>query len=166
MDTHHSTQHSASKQSPHVNQSDPQKEYITGYDEQVNEEKLSKKLDIIENIREEAEMKETAYKRRIKRIFNKRLGNVKLTTGDLILRNAHLTMTEQNKGKLSQNWEGPYIIKEEWKTGTRSSQSKKMEQQFQELGMQVISRGTMISDQKKPQHCVNNVEICIQYRKE
>lgn len=42
----------------------------------------------------------------------------KLAPGDLVLRNARLTMTEQNKGKLSKNWEGPYIIKEVWKPGT------------------------------------------------
>lgn len=94
---------------------------ITTYDEKDNEDnQLSKNLDIIKNIREEAKIKEAAYRRKIERVFNKRLRNAKLAPGDLVLRNSHLTMTEQNKGKLSQNWEGPgpYIIKEEWKTGT------------------------------------------------
>lgn len=34
-----------------------------------------------------------------------------LVKGGLVLRNAQLTGLEQNKGKLSPNWEGPYVIK-------------------------------------------------------
>lgn len=41
-----------------------------------------------------------------------------LKKGDLVLRNAQLTGIGQEKGKLSANWEGPYIIKEIVKEGT------------------------------------------------
>lgn len=91
---------------------------ILRYDEENNEEEISKSKENLENIREEAEIKEIAYKRRLERRFNRGVKERKLAPGDLVLRNARLTMTEQNKGKLSQNWEGPYIIKEEWKAGT------------------------------------------------
>lgn len=91
---------------------------IVAYEEVNNKEKLSENLEIIENVRENAELKEAAYKRRIERVFNRRIRKEKLAPGDLVLRNTRLTLTEQSKGKLSQNWEGPYIIKEEWKTGT------------------------------------------------
>lgn len=88
------------------------------YDESSNEEKLSENEENLENIREETEIKEVAYKRKLERNFNRTVKEKKLAPGDLVLRNAHLTMTEQSKGKLSKNWEGPYIIKEEWKPGT------------------------------------------------
>lgn len=91
---------------------------IIDYNEETNEEKLTENVDLIDNIREQAEVKEAVYKSKIVRMHNKRLRSANLSTGDLVLRNARLTLNEQNKGKLSQNWEGPDIIKEEWKKGT------------------------------------------------
>lgn len=47
-----------------------------------------------------------------------------LAKGDLMLRNAHLTGIEQDRGKLSPNWAGPYVIKEIIKEGTYIRQGK------------------------------------------
>lgn len=72
----------------------------------------------LKEIREAACIKEAKYKRKIERYYNTKVRNKDLTKGDLVLRNAQLTGVGQDKGKLSPNWEGPYVIKETIKNGT------------------------------------------------
>lgn len=57
-------------------------------------------------------IKEEKYKRLVEKYYNAKVKDKRLKKGDLVLRNALLTMKEQDKGKLSPNWEGPYIIEE------------------------------------------------------
>lgn len=76
------------------------------------------KQEKLEEIREASHMKEIKYKRKFERYYNSKVRAKGLLKDDLALRNVQLTGVEQNKGKLSPNWEEPYIIKEVIKDGT------------------------------------------------
>lgn len=77
--------------------------------------------------------------------------NTKFAPGDLVLRNTRLTLTEQNKGKLSQKWEGPYIIKGEWKDGMFKL-VKEDGKEYQEPDMRIISKN--ISNNRQVTKCL------------
>lgn len=57
-------------------------------------------------------------KRKLESYYNTKVKSKHLIKGDLVLRNAQLTGKEQDKEKLSPNWEGPYVIKEIVREGT------------------------------------------------
>lgn len=54
----------------------------------------------------------------MERYYISRVSKKQLKEGNLILRNAQLTKIGQDKGKLSENWEGLYIVKKAWGEGT------------------------------------------------
>lgn len=91
---------------------------IKYYNPEDNEEAMLLEQENLEEIREEANMKEERYKRMIEKYYNFRIKEKSLKKGDLVLRNARLTTKEEEKGKLSPNWEGPYVIKDIVSEGT------------------------------------------------
>lgn len=91
---------------------------IKNYNVIDNDEAMMIEQENREEIREAAYMKESSYKRKIERYYNAKVRKKNLVKGDLVLRNAQSTDVEQEKGKLSSNWKGPYVIKEVVKEGT------------------------------------------------
>lgn len=91
---------------------------IKFYDAEKNEEAIMIEQENMEEIREEARIKEEKYKRKLENFYNAKVKSKDLRKGDLVLSNAQLTGLEQNRGKLSPNWEGPYVIKKVIREGT------------------------------------------------
>ena len=52
-----------------------------------------------------------AYQNRIARLYNRKVKYRSFQVGDLVLKNAKATQKHEH-GKLSEKWEGPYIISE------------------------------------------------------
>ena len=55
-------------------------------------------------------MREQNYKRQLQRYYNAKVKAFEFNAGDYVLRNNEAS-NAQAPGKLSPNWEGPYIIK-------------------------------------------------------
>ncbi|RDX88909.1 Tf2-6, partial [Mucuna pruriens] len=75
-----------------------------------NEEELRANLDLIQEAREIAHIKEYAIKARAARRYNQKVIPRKFKTGDLVLKK--VTMTA-NKNKLTPLWEGPFRVIDE-----------------------------------------------------
>ena len=78
---------------------------------QNHEEDLRLNLDLLEERRDIATIREAAYKRQLKKYYNKRVRPSTFRPEDFVLRLNDLSNVEK-KGKLGPNWEGPYIIHE------------------------------------------------------
>ncbi|RDX88228.1 hypothetical protein CR513_30206, partial [Mucuna pruriens] len=72
-----------------------------------NEEELRANLDLIQEIREIAHIKEYAVKTKAARRYNQKVIPRSFKEGDLVLKK--LTMTT-NKNKLTPLWEGPFRV--------------------------------------------------------
>lgn len=75
---------------------------IKHYDTKENEAIMIEQENI-EEIREEARIKEEKYKRRFEKYYNAKVKNKNMREGDLVLRNAQLTGLGQDQGKHSPN---------------------------------------------------------------
>lgn len=73
----------------------------------VNAADLRVNLDLLDEIRERAHLKEVACKRRATRNYNTKVVPQTMKVGDLVLRRAMKSPTD---GKLGPNWDGPYRI--------------------------------------------------------
>ncbi|KAJ9544704.1 hypothetical protein OSB04_024411 [Centaurea solstitialis] len=71
---------------------------------------LSYDLDALEELREKALRTMAAQKGIVERYFNKKVKAKIFQVGDYVLRHVFQNTQEQNAGKLSIKWEGPYII--------------------------------------------------------
>jgi len=71
-------------------------------------------MDIIDEIKEEAHIREFAAKQRAARRYNSRLIPISMKEGDLVLKQV---ITPTRIGKLLPSWEGPYRIKEKLQHG-------------------------------------------------
>ena len=80
------------------------------YVQDSNHTQLEETLDLIEEKREEAQLRNAAYQQRTTRYFNKRVRDRKFGVGDLILRRVFLATRDPAAGVLGPNWEGPYQI--------------------------------------------------------
>ena len=96
---------------------------VDHYDPKINKVMARLSLDLLEEKRDTACIRTTAYKERIAR---KR---------DLVLKKAKVTIRHTSKGKLVPNWEEPYqVTRREWKWCIQTSTSL-MEHQSHEHGM-------------------------------
>ncbi|RDY14220.1 pol, partial [Mucuna pruriens] len=80
---------------------------MTQFEPNRNEEELRANLDLIQEVREIAHIREYAVKTRAARRYNQRVVPRSFKTGDLVLKK--VTMTT-NKNKLTPPWEGPFRI--------------------------------------------------------
>lgn len=60
-----------------------------------------------------AELKTTAYKDGISNAYNKRVRSRPIAKEDLVLKCTTATCKAHTDGKLTTNWEGPYLLMEE-----------------------------------------------------
>ncbi|GKV02426.1 hypothetical protein SLEP1_g14863 [Rubroshorea leprosula] len=67
-------------------------------------------LDLVEEVREMARIRNMAHQSRVAKFYNKRVRARQFQVGDLVLRKAGLTNAYSHMGKLAPNWEGPYMV--------------------------------------------------------
>ncbi|KAJ1386751.1 Ribonuclease H-like superfamily [Sesbania bispinosa] len=80
------------------------------YDPQFNDQRLREELDLIEEIRQRASVREAIIKSQSTRRHDKAVVRRAYDDGDLVLRRADVGNKNAAQGKLAENWEGPYRI--------------------------------------------------------
>ncbi|XP_022030811.1 uncharacterized protein K02A2.6-like [Helianthus annuus] len=76
-----------------------------------NEQELRSNLDLLEERRNIAAIKEARYKKKIEKYYNARAKLYKFKVGDFVLWSNDASRVEAHR-KLTPKWEGPYCIKE------------------------------------------------------
>ena len=85
----------------------------------INNECLRTYLDLIEELRERAKIKEEAVKRKTSKRFNAKVKPRSFNEGDLVWRMRTDARKDPQQGKLASNWEGPFRILENLKNAYR-----------------------------------------------
>ncbi|XP_056694947.1 uncharacterized protein [Spinacia oleracea] len=88
------------------------------YEEGTNEQRMREALDLLPEVRLQAELKLAANKEKMSRAYNKRVKHRPMQVGDLVLRRTAATGKGKAEGKFSANWEGPYQITKEVAPGS------------------------------------------------
>ncbi|XP_074374428.1 uncharacterized protein LOC141714832 [Apium graveolens] len=68
-------------------------------------------LDLLEETRENSQLRLAAYQQRAARYYNKKVKGQLLKVGDLVLRKVMPNTKNPQHGVFGANWEGPYRIK-------------------------------------------------------
>ncbi|GJX56927.1 reverse transcriptase domain-containing protein [Tanacetum coccineum] len=76
-----------------------------------NNEALEINLDLLEEIKEEAAIREAKSKAKMEKYYNAKVRNTSFKPGDLVYRNNDASQAEDT-GKLGPKWEGPYEVTE------------------------------------------------------
>ncbi|GFY88793.1 hypothetical protein Acr_06g0007330 [Actinidia rufa] len=90
----------------------------SNFNKESNEVELRLNLDLLEERREKAELRQAAYKCQVAKYYNQRVKHRSLLPGDLVLRRVTLSTKEPNAGKLGPMWEGPYKVVKVSRPGT------------------------------------------------
>ena len=80
------------------------------YQDKDNEEQLCLNLDLIDEVRTDADERTTRYKNLMTRQYDAMVKPRRFNIGDLVLKKVSLTTKNPAHGKLRPNWEGPYRI--------------------------------------------------------
>ena len=80
------------------------------FDESLNEELLKMHLDLIDEHRQNAQLRAASYQQRVKHFFDGRVKTKNFEIGDLVLRKIMRGAKDPREGTLSANWEGPFRI--------------------------------------------------------
>ena len=80
------------------------------YQDKDNEEQLRLNLDLIDEVRMNAEQRTTRYKRLKAKQYDVMVKLRRFNIGDLILKRVLLATRNPAHGKLGPNWEGPYRV--------------------------------------------------------
>ena len=80
------------------------------YQDKDNEEQLRLNLDLIDEVRTDAEERTTRYKDLMARQHDAMVKPRRFNIGDLVLKKVSLATKNLALGKLGPNWEGPYRI--------------------------------------------------------
>ncbi|XP_020409530.1 uncharacterized protein LOC109946397 [Prunus persica] len=75
-----------------------------------NEEALSLSLDLLEEHRAHANLRNEAYKQRVSRYYDSRVRHCSFRVGDWVMRKVSLATKDATEGTLGPSWEGPYEI--------------------------------------------------------
>nr|GEZ90066.1 reverse transcriptase domain-containing protein [Tanacetum cinerariifolium] len=81
-----------------------------------NNEALKINLDLVEERREEAAIREAKSKAKIKKYYSSKVRNTSFTPGDLVYRNNDPSRAKDT-WKLGTKWEGPYEVTEALRKG-------------------------------------------------
>ena len=76
-------------------------------------------MDLIEELRERAKIKEEAVKRKTSKRFNAKVKPRSFNEGDLVWKMRIDARKDPQQGKLASNWEGPFRILENLKNAYR-----------------------------------------------
>ncbi|GKC85108.1 reverse transcriptase domain-containing protein, partial [Tanacetum coccineum] len=80
-------------------------------DQVQNNEALQINLDLLEERKEEAAIREARSKTKMEKYYNAKVRNISFKSGDLVYRNNDASRAEDT-GKLGPKWEGPYEVTE------------------------------------------------------
>ena len=84
------------------------------YDEGSNDVQLRSNLDLVDEVRAQAEARTRVYQQRMARYYDRRVKQV----GDLVLRKVTLATKDPTQGKLGPTLEGPYRVVRFHRRGT------------------------------------------------
>lgn len=85
---------------------------VSNYDPDQNYQERRAELDLIEEKRESASMRNRNYQRLVERYYNSRVKTKRFAVSDLVLRENMPPGTNSTEGKLQANWEGLYKVME------------------------------------------------------
>ncbi|XP_074378449.1 uncharacterized protein LOC141719986 [Apium graveolens] len=83
---------------------------IEAYEPETNEEGMRLALDLIDEVRDEANARYAEHQRRASLYYNRRVKKRFFQQGDLVLRKIEASGVGE-RGKLAPNWEGPYKVR-------------------------------------------------------
>ena len=83
---------------------------VTMYQDKDNEEQLRLNLNLIDEVRTDADERTARYKNLMARQHDAMVKPRRLNIGDLVLKKVSLVTKNPDHGKLRPNWEGPYRI--------------------------------------------------------
>ena len=83
---------------------------VMTYQDKDNEEQLHLNLDLIDEVRTDAEHRTAKYKNLMARQYDAMVKPRHFNIGDLVLKKVSLATKNPAHGKLGPNWEGPYRI--------------------------------------------------------
>ncbi|XP_034202328.1 uncharacterized protein LOC117617156 [Prunus dulcis] len=75
-----------------------------------NEEAMSLNLDLLEEHRAQANLRNEAYKQRVSRYYDSRVRPRSFRIGDWVMRKVSLVTKDTTEGTLGPSWEGPYEV--------------------------------------------------------
>ena len=82
------------------------------HDEVGNVRGHKEELDLLPEVREDAQIREAALKQRMTTRYNKKVIRRVFAPDDLVLIRNDIGVNKSGEGKLAANWKGPYKIKE------------------------------------------------------
>uniref|UniRef100_A0A2N9G6E6 RNase H type-1 domain-containing protein n=1 Tax=Fagus sylvatica TaxID=28930 RepID=A0A2N9G6E6_FAGSY len=88
------------------------------YDEESNDAQLRSNLDLVDELRDQAEARTRVYQQRMARYYDRRVKHREFKVGDLVLRKVTLATKDPTQGKLGPTWEGPYRVVKFHRRGT------------------------------------------------
>lgn len=80
---------------------------VQAFDEKTNDEGLQASLDLLEEVRDRAQVRMAAYQQRASKFYNSRIKKRSFRVGDLVLCKVEVSNPKSSVGKLSLNWEIP-----------------------------------------------------------
>ncbi|XP_074323369.1 uncharacterized protein LOC141660294 [Apium graveolens] len=83
---------------------------IKAYEPEINEEGMRLALDLIDEVRDKANVRNAEHQRRASLWYNRRVKERFFQQGDLVLRKIEASGVGE-RGKLAPNWEGPYKVR-------------------------------------------------------
>ena len=83
---------------------------VRKYQAEENEEQLRLNLDLMDEVRMDAEQRTARYKNLMSRQYDAMVKPRRFKIGDLILKRVTLATRNPAYGKLGPNWEGPYRV--------------------------------------------------------
>ena len=83
---------------------------VMKYHDEENEEQRRLNLDLIDEVRMDAEQRTTRYKSLMARQYDAMVKPRCFNIGDLVLKRVSLATRNPAHGKLGPNWEGPYRV--------------------------------------------------------
>nr|GEX28224.1 hypothetical protein [Tanacetum cinerariifolium] len=84
--------------------------------EKTNDQELHRNLDLLEERREIAVIREARYKQQVEKYYNKKVRHVQFKVGEFVLRKNEASKAA-NTGKLGPTWEGPYKVIQAFQSG-------------------------------------------------
>ncbi|XP_074362768.1 uncharacterized protein LOC141703052 [Apium graveolens] len=116
-------------------------------------------LDLLEETRENSQLRLAAYQPRAARYYNKKVKGQLLKVGDLVLRKVMPNTKNPHHGVFGANWEGPYNIKAilwKWIYHLEDMEGKLIPRASYELVVPVTTRPTH-SQSLYLSHCLKRI---------
>ncbi|GJU33907.1 reverse transcriptase domain-containing protein [Tanacetum coccineum] len=90
--------------------------------EEYNENEMRLNLDLLEERRETAAIREARYKSKMEQYYNKKVRQASFNPGEFVFRRNEGSRVE-DQGKLGPKWEGPYRVMEAYENGSYKLQT-------------------------------------------